>query len=896
MKYTYLKAHGYKGFFAKLGTLDIELDLSQCTHKIVLIEGENGYGKSTLINILHLMPDDSSSFIDGEPGYKELWVNDYDINYKACIKHNIKSNGSRDTTKAYLYRLNGDMWEDLNPNGNISSYKDLLYSIFGIDPNFIALSKISSENRGLVDKRPSERKMFFSSIISNIEVFNNMYKTLNKKSSIYKSNVNTITAKINQIGNLDQLQIRLSKLEQDLELLQNSKDNLIATISSDKSKIQLLDPNNEIQNTFNDIYKDIKLINNELKTNELNINTIKNKYAKDISLDKIQDEYIRIKQVINEINTSIQVYQSKINRTLQDRDDEAENLQIKSAKLESLKMETNYTDLKSLIKSSEEKISMYKDIIDKIGIKDINSISKDEFILGLNTLKEIKETIDQLYYTKDYNIVIKTIENIKNNTLPDLINIETELNTLNSRLVDLSVELSEYTTLSEVSKKIANRPKQCKIDQCLFIKDSLEAIKKNPDENISRIEKEINECKDRIEYLTTYKNDSMEIINTNNYINTIIRSIKNNNGILCKLPVDIDLFGSVDSILQAIEDKKDFKEIDILYEYLQYANIIEQYKSELCVYNKLKQDEQIYKAKNEIVDDVMEDINRIQSRMNNIQLEIDDYNNKIIELNTTSSKLQDTLVQYETLLKLIDKNNNLKYRKEDLVNRYETIKSKMAEIKISLDNINNNTVELSNINNRITPLNKERDEINHAMRLSREYAKELEVYSNMYNKIEILKKYSSPTKNGIQMLFIEMYMNKILSTANQLLGLLFNGEYMLKQPIINQSEFRLPCIGDRMECDDVSSMSTSQKCMIGMILSFSVLRHSNSRLNIASMDEIDGGLDHQNRLIFFPIVCQMIDILQLDQVFIISHNQEIDYSNCDVINLSNPQVNNILRI
>ena len=99
-----------------------------------------------------------------------------------------------------------------------------------------------------------------------------------------------------------------------------------------------------------------------------------------------------------------------------------------------------------------------------------------------------------------------------------------------------------------------------------------------------------------------------------------------------------------------------------------------------------------------------------------------------------------------------------------------------------------------------------------------------------------------------------------------------------------------------MECDDVSSMSTSQKCMIGMILSFSVLRHSNSRLNIASMDEIDGGLDHQNRLIFFPIVCQMIDILQLDQIFIISHNQEIDYSNCDVINLSNPQANNILRV
>ena len=896
MKYTYVKAHGYKGFFAKLGTLDIELDLSQCTHKIILIEGENGYGKSTLINILHLLPDDSSSFIEGEPGYKEIWVNDYDVNYKACIKHNIKSNGSRDTTKAYLFRLNGDTWEDLNPNGNISSYKDLLYSIFGIDPNFIALSKISSENRGLVDKRPSERKMFFSSIISNIEVFNNMYKSLNKKSSIYKSNVNNITSKINQIGNVEQLTIRLNRLEQDLQLLQNTKDNLISSISSDKSKIQLLDPNNEIQDTFNDIYKDIKLINGELKNNGLNIESIKNKYAKDIELEKIPEEYKHIKQLVTDINTSIQVYQSKITRTLQDRDDEAENLQVKSAKLESLKLENSYTDLKSLIKASEEKISMYKDIIDRIGITDINSISKDEFILGLNTLKEIKETIDQLYYTKDYNIVIKTLDNIRNNTLPDLVNIENELSQLNNQLVDLSIQLSEYNTLFEVSKKLANRPKECKNDNCLFIKDSLEAINKKPDENISRLQEEINKCKDRIDYLNIYKNDSLEIINTNNYINTIIRSIKNNNTILCKLPIDINIFGNVDSILQAIEDKRDFKEIDTLYEYLQYANIIEQYKSEIDIYNKLKQDEKIYNAKNEIVDDVMEDINRITARMDNIQKEIDEYNNKILELNNQSSIFKNTIVQYETLLQLMDKNDNLKFRKEDLINRYETIKSKMAEIKISLENITNNTNELNNINNRLIPLNKERDEINHSIRLSQEYNEELQIYTSMYNKIEILKKYSSPTKNGIQMLFIEMYMNKILSTANQLLALLFNGEYMLKQPIINQSEFRLPCIGDRMECDDISSMSTSQKCMIGMILSFSVLRHSNSRLNIASMDEIDGGLDHQNRLIFFPIVYQMIDILQLDQIFIISHNQEIDYSNCDVINLSNPQSNNILRV
>ena len=51
-----------------------------------------------------------------------------------------------------------------------------------------------------------------SNIIDNLEIYNDIYKTLNKKSLIYKSHVNTIHTKIQNIGNKDALENRLLNL------------------------------------------------------------------------------------------------------------------------------------------------------------------------------------------------------------------------------------------------------------------------------------------------------------------------------------------------------------------------------------------------------------------------------------------------------------------------------------------------------------------------------------------------------------------------------------------------------------------------------------------------------------------------------------------------------------
>ena len=190
------------------------------------------------------------------------------------------------------------------------------------------------------------------------------------------------------------------------------------------------------------------------------------------------------------------------------------------------------------------------------------------------------------------------------------------------------------------------------------------------------------------------------------------------------------------------------------------------------------------------------------------------------------------------------------------------------------------------VENDIKKLSEEKENIKHSLILLADYKMELEEYSKKYDKINKIRYYSSPS-TGIQTLFMQLYMNKIINTANNLLSMLFEGEFILQPFIINESEFKIPCLGHGLIHDDISSMSTAQKCMISMILSFSILHQSSTRYNVISLDELDGGLDTMNRAFFIELLDKLMSMLQCEQCFIISHNNELTTSAADLILLKN---------
>ena len=195
--------------------------------------------------------------------------------------------------------------------------------------------------------------------------------------------------------------------------------------------------------------------------------------------------------------------------------------------------------------------------------------------------------------------------------------------------------------------------------------------------------------------------------------------------------------------------------------------------------------------------------------------------------------------------------------------------------------------ELEGLNLKLIPSTT--DEINknrYKMVLFYEYQKEFKEFSEKFGRIETIKKYASPT-TGIQTLFMQMYLNNMITTSNKLLSLLFGGNYVLYPFVVNENEFRIPCSGKGLMNDDISSMSTSQICMISMIISFALLHQSSGVYNIVKLDEMDGGLDQENRVQFIVLLRQMMNTLGYEQCIMISHNSELSTADTDVILLRN---------
>ena len=141
MRYMYACFENYIGFYNGLGLDKVEIDFTRGKNKIVLISGSNGCGKSTLLNALNIFPDPYSAFVPNKPGKKLLSLFDNGDRYDIQIISGWKNN-KRETTKAFIQK-NG---LELNNNGNVSSYKEIIFSEFDLDSNFSSLSRLSAND------------------------------------------------------------------------------------------------------------------------------------------------------------------------------------------------------------------------------------------------------------------------------------------------------------------------------------------------------------------------------------------------------------------------------------------------------------------------------------------------------------------------------------------------------------------------------------------------------------------------------------------------------------------------------------------------------------------------------------------------------------------------------
>lgn len=887
MKYLYIRLDNYIGVFNGQHKEFIEIDLSKAINKIILVSGANGSSKSTLLNAINILPDSNDDFVPLKTAIKYLKLTDGVNIYEITFVHPVDKVGHRQVTKVSLVK-NGI---ELNPNGNVGTYKDIIFNEFDIDGNFLGLYKISSDNRGLSDKKPAERKKIMSSLISSLEAYNEIYKNLNKKTNIFKSHVNTLNTKIQSVGDEKLLSDKLIALSIKETALNNTINSSRDKIVEFKTLLSVNDKDGALQSRYDQLVNDLRVAENDVKISYNNLAKYKDSYSNEYDFDNIEDQINKNIELINRHSQEMNDNNSKIQALIININSVQSDIDKLNIRIEKLSVEVD-TTLDENISLYESKISSIKEGINLLGLKDINAISSDEIDRALAIFDKIVRAVDSIY---ELTTSLDLHEIYSGNVLMkynDFINIESNTK---DKINDITNKLNILKHDLEIVKVLDNRPKKCKDDTCSFIKSALDIINSyggvdslaNQYENLQQsldIEKE---TLDELQNMTIprYKH----LLSVNEIFDGMINMIKDNERLLSKFTISSRIL-DIENLYKLIcETEYRFNEFRDVTKYMDLANSIIEYKSITGILTELYAKQSIQKNNIQLLSDYKSDL---EEKNNNLT----EYKSEYDKLKKDNEFLQGLCDQINSRISILNGYNE-KYidweSKNNILNEMRVESEKIKEsFKSSLellDSIAELEELIVNTTNELNPVIDEKKNLDSQLLLLQSFKSEYAMYKDKYDFVSKLRDYSSPTSGSIQSLFMSIYMDKTLDMVNQILGMLFNGEYQILQYVINEDEFRIPFIGNGMAVDDISSGSTSQVCMMGMIINLVLADMCSSKYNIVTLDEVDSGLDQYNKYMFTEVLNKISDILNIEQLFIISHSIESSMSNVDVILTSNSQ-------
>lgn len=856
MKITYFRLKGYINILNGMGLDELIIPFLDFKNRIVLVSGENGTGKSTIIKALTPNPDSSDSFrtdvfIDQNgnrqiieyPGEKEIHYLDYDENgnsiiYKILIQSLVDESRTRRTTKAFISKND----EEMNPNGNVSSFKDIRDDLLGIDPVYLDLSFVSSEQRGIVDMIPSERRKYMANYIGSLDTYNNIFKIISKKVSNLKSYMNTLNNKIYEIGNENELRLKQIQLENQLKALNEERDSIIKELSEAETTVKIIDPENKMQDLYQSISDRLTIIKLEMEKNKTILDRLYLKLGISSQNQDLNSIYNKTQEQLSEYNRNLESNKNKISSLLSLNQLTFNTLEDNRTRLSSLTREEVQINIEEAVDQIKEEVDLYSSYLKKneIEILEIISLSElkdlksdlDRFLLDISILEDsyssndIKEAID--YYYEE------------NSIKEELIQMNKEVSDLSSFVISTEKDLEryreDYETLNEFG---STRPKNCKIDSCPYIIKYIKLQKTiKSKEEIDNLEGELVNSRLRISDLNSRIESAtiiLEIINK--FKNILVISSKS---ILTKIP-KLSFMIDINKIFEKILNHNKFPEFNIVDDLIEKKSIYDNFSKLKLQLKEMESDLKVYKSNKLIKDSLIESISKLETEYNSREEEIKSLSKDCTFLEGVITETSTTLDNLGILIETEDKVKKLNEERSNLKEEFDSVKDKISLVKEKVDSVNQLKEQLDYVDKQIKPLNDSINAISYNLTNIVNYQQEYKTSSDLYDKMVFIRNACSPGNGmGIQSEYIKRYMSDIIIDCNRMLAYMFGGNIQLDVPVINEKQFSMPFIGPGgMGVPDVSNGSTAQKCMIGLVFSCVAMMKSSLKYNIPRFDEIN---------------------------------------------------------
>jgi DNA repair exonuclease SbcCD ATPase subunit len=860
LKILYLKLINFSQIYTGMKRKEIQIDFTKNTNRIILLIGPNGSGKTAILSQLQPFAypgaldirNGIDIILDNQNGYKEIIIENNDDIYKICHHYKYSKNGY--SIKSFI--LKNDI--ELNPNGNQTSFKEIIYLEFGIDVDFLKLLRLGSNVTNFIDMKSTDRKNFSKELLTDVDIYSQFYKKINDDVRSIRSISKSIIDKINKlnVSSKDEVKESIKSLTNDLNDYRKKRSLLESEIWEMQGYIKNVIPD---QN-FDKFLEKLKNKEKEQQSLEDEINKLVIKMRKyeytgtstDAVLSKISSNDSMVEYLKIEMNN---LYKQK---------DEKENI------LKTVTSYINYTSIHDkLIELTKKKDSLSKyenfnlrytksDILSAISLMhNINSIISTIVSFDNKAVKEVVRLI-----SNNINIEVFVKDKLKV--------IEYKIQETNLKKMDLEGNPSDYYIMAV--------PTECNNNNCTYYLRYNSEIEN--DEKVS-IKSLIND----LEKYEKKKEFYISLVDINKNIEYITLLIKSNKELIEKLPKNYFIFKEILKKINKLEEiyfeDELIKNLEIIDEFEDYNRINEQIK-------ELKKELNFYKMNKTNIDTIQNDINTIDDA-------IIKASSKINEITKDNKTLEILYTQLKEYVQLHDRSEYIKEQMSDnyvLIGEMEDIKEKVEKYVIKhTDNIN----KLKELNDKLAVIEKEVLNKQFILMEFESLTKELKIYKDQISEIEILKESLSSTK-GLPLLFVKLYMEDIKVHVNELLELIYKGDLEINDFIITEDEFNIPYTKLGMKISDVIKSSQGEKSFISLVISFALLVKGLDKYNIMLLDEIDSTLDTTNRYKFISILEKQLDVINAEQCFVITHNNMFDNYPISVIMTESTDIDNFKNV
>ena len=854
----------------------IKIDLRYSTNRVVLLVGDNGTGKTSILSQLHPFAypgnmdirNNAELILDRVDGYKEIHIQDGDNIY--IIKHHYLYSLNGRTVKSFIMK-NGI---ELNPNGNVTSFKELIMMEFSLELDYLKLIRLGSNVTNFIDMKAAERKNFASNLLSDIDTFSSFYRKVNNDSRTLNSILRSVTDKLDKLKILDENDIKrqINELDSSLQIKKTEFNDCNSDIGKIQGSIETLIPEGiqsfdyqfKLDKSFmSDYNKELRI--KETKLNKFNLIVFGNIESSIKKLDKDIDEYNQ--QIL--MNTKMnEFYFKQLNNLYEQKTERENNLKYITSDLE-------YDNLKELY---DNLFNEYQKL-DKIYNNYNTKCTKDDILTALKLMQEIDSCGNNIN-AFSANAVDIAVTSILGNKHIETI-VRNKVSNIDNETKNINLELLKYNNSGFNGVQVMFKPPKCEVDNCPYIHFYNNCSDNKEESNITKLNNDLKDLDNKRDFW-------LSLLDIEKNIDYIFLLIKTNKNLIDKLPED---FFNIDKILKSIRNCIPFYDEDYITNYVLVLEEYEHYKelkdkminiekelqfikknsaSITTMQNELYDiDKQIYSLKNDIekLNNSNEyNSNKIES-LTDLREDYISYNNLVIEISDVKDKINN-------LNESINNKNQLKIRIDELLNNSKELLHKLNklsyEVKLLEDDINENKFKLQEFKS----LSKEKNLLN-----------------DKYDDVMILRESLSSNK-GIPILFINLFFKDAKIIINKLLNLVYNDELSIDNLEVDDKEFKIPYTKNGRTISDVAFSSQGEQSFISLAISFALLTKSIEKYNIMLLDEIDSALDQKNRALFIKILEEQLDSIEAEQVFMITHNNMFDCYPVDLIMTSDVKIDN----